>query len=112
MTPEHRYDDQPGSVQVADHPERSRFEIRADGEILGCAQYRLEDGAIAFLHTKTLRPFRGQGVAGQLIQSSLDSARERHLDVLPYCSFVREWIADHPDYADLVPAGQRRRFGM
>jgi uncharacterized protein len=112
MTPEQRCDDQPGNLQVADNPERSQFEIRADGEILGFAQYRLDDGVIAFTHTETLRPFRGQGVAGQLIQSSLDSARERHLDVLPYCSFVREWIADHPDYADLVPAGQRRRFGM
>jgi uncharacterized protein len=112
MTPEQRYDDQPGSLQVADNPERSQFEIRADGEILGFAQYHLDDGAIAFTHTETLRPFRGQGVAGHLIQSSLDSARERHLDVLPYCSFVRDWIADHPDYADLVPPDQRRRFGL
>jgi len=32
--------------------------------------------------------------------------------VLPYCSFVRRWIAEHPEYADLVPERERKRFGL
>jgi predicted GNAT family acetyltransferase len=64
------------------------------------------------LHTETDARFRGQGIAGRLVQSSLDSARERHLAVLPYCPFVRTWIADHPEYADLIPKGKRQRFGL
>jgi uncharacterized protein len=99
-------------LQVTDHPDQERFEIRADGELAGFAQYHLKDGVIAFLHTETDRRFRGQGLAGHLIQSGLDAARERYLAVLPYCPFVRRWITEHPSYADLVPSDQRRHFGI
>ena len=99
-------------IQVADNPEQAQFEIRADGELAGLVQYHLRDGVIAFLHTETDPRFRGHGVAGHLIQSSLEAARERHLAVLPYCPFLRSWITEHPDYADLVPDDQRRIFGL
>jgi uncharacterized protein len=99
-------------LEVADHPEQERFEIRADGELGGFVDYRLHDGEIALLHAETLSRFRHRGFAGRLVQFSLDSARERHLAVLPYCPFVRSWIADHPEYADLVPEGQRQHFGL
>lgn len=95
-------------LRVADNPERAQFEIRADGEFAGLVQYHLRDGVIAFLHAETDRRFRDHGGAGHLIQSSLDSARDRHLAVLPYCPFVRNWITEHPAYADLVPDDQRR----
>jgi hypothetical protein len=32
--------------------------------------------------------------------------------VLPYCPFMRSWISDHREYADLVPAGRREQFGL
>jgi uncharacterized protein len=99
-------------LQVADNPAEARFEIRADGEVAGFVAYRLRGGTITFLHTETDDRFRGQGVAGRLIQYSLDSARERHLAVLPYCPFVNRWIAEHPGYEDLVPEGERERFGL
>jgi predicted GNAT family acetyltransferase len=99
-------------LQVVDNPGKERFEIRADGEIAGFVDYQMGDSEIAFLHAETDNRFRGQGVAGRLVQSTLDSARERHLTVLPYCPFVRGWIAEHPGYADLVPEDQRERFGL
>jgi uncharacterized protein len=99
-------------LEVTDHPERSRFEVRGDGEIVGFLDYRLHDGELALLHTETDTRLRRQGIAGQLVQSSLDAARERRLAVLPYCWFVQRWIADHPGYADLVPADRREQFGM
>jgi uncharacterized protein len=99
-------------LKVADNPEQEQYEIRADGELAGFVQYDLGDGVIAFLHTETDPRFRGQGVAAHLIRSSLDSARERHLAVLPYCPFVRRWMAEHPEYIDLVPEDRRPRFGL
>jgi uncharacterized protein len=99
-------------LQVADNPEQEQYEIRADGELAGFIQYHLRDGVIAFLHTEIDPRFRGHGVAGHLIQSSLEAARDRHLAVLPYCPFVRSWIADHPEYADLVPEDQRAIFHL
>jgi uncharacterized protein len=99
-------------LQIADHPEQERYEIRADGEIAGFVQYHLRGGTVAFMHTEIDPRFRGHGVAGLLIRSSLDAARERRLAVLPYCPFVRGWITEHPDYADLVPDDERARFGL
>ena len=99
-------------LEVIDNPEQERYEIRADGEIAGFVQYHLRDGVIALVHTETDDRFRGQGLAGRLVQSTLDAVRERHLSVLPYCPYARRWIADHPVYADLVPEDRRPDFGL
>ena len=99
-------------LQVADNPEQEQYEILADGELAGFVQYHLRNGVIAFLHTETDPRFRGQGVAGRLIRSSLEAARERHLGVLPYCPYVRRWITEHPEYAALVPEARRPEFGL
>ena len=95
-------------LQVTDIPDESRFEIRADGELAGFAEYHLRGGQIAFTHTVTDGRFRGHGVGGHLVQAALDAARERHLAVLAYCPFVKSWIADHPGYADLVRSPEDR----
>jgi uncharacterized protein len=99
-------------LEVTDNPEQDQYEIRADGELAGFVQYHLRNGVIALVHTETDDRFRGQGLAGRLVQSTLDAARERHLSVLPYCPYVRRWIADHPAYADLVPEARRNDFGL
>jgi uncharacterized protein len=93
--------------QVADNPQQEQYEIRADGEIAALVQYRLHDSVIAFLHTETDPRFRGHGLASRLVQSALDDARDRHLSILPYCPYVRSWIAEHPEYADLVSSPDR-----
>ena len=99
-------------LEVTDNPDKARFEIVADGELAGFAQYHLRDGVIAFTHTQTDDRFRGHGLAGRLVQASLDATRARHLVVLPYCPFVRSWIAAHREYADLIPDGRREQFGL
>ena len=99
-------------LQVTDNPDQERYEIRVDGELAGFIQYHLKDGVITLMHTETDRRFRGHGVATHLVQSTLDAARERHLGVLPYCPFVRSWMTEHPDYADLIPLDRRARFSV
>jgi len=99
-------------LEVADNPDKDRFEILADGELAGFVQYHLRDDEIAFTHTETDDRFRGQGVGGHLVQATLDAARERHLKVLPYCPFVKRWLTEHHEYVDLVPAERRQQFGL
>lgn len=99
-------------LQVADNPEQERYEIRADGELAGFVQYHLRGDVIAFLHTEIDPRFRGHGLAGRLAQSSLEAARARHLGVLPYCPYVRRFITEHPEYADLVPEARRPEFDL
>ncbi|KAA5834528.1 GNAT family N-acetyltransferase [Saccharopolyspora hirsuta] len=101
--------DQP---EVADNPDAERFEIRADGELAGFAEYKLRPTSIAFVHTEVDPRFGGRGLGGILVRAALDSARERGLAVLPYCPFVRRWISNHADYLDLVPADKRAKFEL
>ena len=99
-------------VAVANHPEEHRYEVRAGGELAGWTVYRERPGLIVFVHTEIDERFGGQGIASQLIRAALDDARERDLQVLPFCPFVNGYIARHREYADLVPDAFRARFGL
>ena len=99
-------------VRVVDVPERARFEIRVDGEVAGFTAYRLRPGAIAFLHTETNPRFEGRGLGSALVRDALSQARGRRLAVLPFCPFVRGYIARHTDDLDLVPEDMRAKFDL
>lgn len=100
------------TVEVTDVPERHRFEIHVDGRRAGLVTYRLRQGRVSFLHTEIDDAYGGQGLAGVLVRTALDAARERGLAVLPYCPYVRAWIGKHPDYLDLVPVERRAEFDL
>jgi len=92
--------------------EGSRFEIRVDGETAGFAAYHRRPGVIAFVHTEIDSRFEGQGLASQLIKTALSQARAEGAAVLPFCPFVRSYIAGHSDYLDLVPSDMRAEFQL
>ena len=100
------------TTTVADVPEASRYEIHVDGELAGFAEYRLEEGLIAFTHTEVDDAFEGQGLAGELVTFALGDARARGLAVHPFCPYVRSFIAKHPEHLDLVPEADRARFDL
>lgn len=99
-------------TEITDNASASRYEIHVDGEQAGFAEYHLHGNEIAFIHTEIDDKFGGQGLGGKLARGALDAARERGLDVLPYCPFIRGWISKHPEYVDLVPAGHRAKFQL
>lgn len=97
---------------VVDDPVAGRFELRVDGAVAGYAEYRVEGSALAFTHTVVESAYEGQGVGSALARGALDVVRGRGVQVLPYCPFIRSWIAKHPDYVGLVPASERARFDL
>jgi predicted GNAT family acetyltransferase len=100
------------AIEIADNPERDRYEIRSDGELAGFVTYKRRPGRIAFQHTEVDERFEGQGIGSQLIVHVLDAAREAGDAVVPICPFVRAYIERHPGYADLVPEETREQLGM
>ncbi|KNE79300.1 MULTISPECIES: GNAT family N-acetyltransferase [Streptomyces] len=102
------------STAVRDNPVGNRYEIHDGERLAGFSDYRLtDDRRIAFTRTETLPEFRGRGLAGRLVAGQLDDARRRGLAVLPFCPYVRKYIAEHADaYLGLVPAQDRARFGL
>lgn len=99
-------------AEVRDNPADSRFEIIADGRLAGFAEYHLHGDVADFTHTVIDDEFEGRGLGSQLIRAALDETRRHGRHVLPYCPFVKAFIAKHDDYADLVPADARGRFGL
>jgi predicted GNAT family acetyltransferase len=100
-------------VRVLDASDHSRFEIRVGGELAGFAEYRRQPPLIAFTHTLIDPRFEGQGLAHQLVSTALSQARSAGLAVLPFCPFVRGFIASHSDeYLDLVPVDLRGAFDL
>jgi predicted GNAT family acetyltransferase len=99
-------------IVVRDDREAGRFTIAVGGEPAGFAEYRDRGDAISFVHTEIDDRFEGRGLGGRLVSAALDDVRSRGLSALPFCPFVRDYIARHPAYLDLVPEAQRAQFGL
>jgi uncharacterized protein len=105
--------DQLDDVEVRDRPTAHRFEIWVGDELAGFARYQAQSGSTyAFIHTEIDPRFEHRGLAGRLIAEALATAAERGWSVLPECPFVQSYLESHRDQVDLVPEGQRARFGL
>jgi len=100
------------SITVVDVPERKRFEIKDDDVLIGLASYHVENGTMTLPHTEIDPARGGQGLGTTLVREVLAAARDRDLHVLPYCSFVRHYLHEHPADLDLVAEDDRPTFGL
>jgi predicted GNAT family acetyltransferase len=87
--------------EVVDNTARSRFEVDVDG-LPAVAEYVMNGDTITFTHTHVPAHHQGQGIGESLAKAALDSARERHLKVVPQCAFIAAYIEAHPEYKDLL----------
>jgi uncharacterized protein len=99
-------------IEVAEAPERERYELSIDGEVVGYSAYRARPGLIAFVHTEVDERLQGRGLADRLIRFALEDARARGLAVLPFCPFVKSFIERHREFEQLVPETYRKQFGL
>jgi predicted GNAT family acetyltransferase len=99
-------------IEVADAPDRDRYELSIDGEVVGFTAYRARPGRIALIHTEVDEGLQGRGLGDRLIRFALEDARARGLDVLPFCPFVKAFIERHREFEALVPGKYREQFGL
>jgi uncharacterized protein len=101
-----------GSVEraeIVDSPDKSRYELRLDGKLIGIAAYRRRLSRISFTHTEVDESCTGRGFGSRLAKAALDDARRTGLRVLPLCPFIAHYIDTHPEYRDLLASSFRSR---
>ena len=89
-------------IRITDNPDAGRFEIYCDDALAGFAEYTLAPDRVVFTHTEVDDAYEGHGLASKLIRYALDDMRDRGLRVVPRCPFVRKFIEEHQEYAELV----------
>ena len=97
---------------VINDRDQSRYEVQLDGELVAIADYAKQPGIISFTHTETFDGHKGQGHAGRMIDQALKDARDEGLEVIPFCWFVAEYIGEHREFLELIPADRRGEFGL
>ena len=86
---------------VRDNKDGSRFELDVGGQI-AFANYRLTPSAVIITHTETPRALRGRGIASELVKGALALIRSDGRKVIAGCSFVADYLDNHPEDADLI----------
>jgi predicted GNAT family acetyltransferase len=100
------------TTTVTPRPDAHRYEVSVSGEPAGFTEYKPAGRLVAFLHTEVDPALSGRGLASTLIGHALDDVRAQGKGALPYCPFVRGFIAKHPEYLDLVPEDRRAQFEL
>jgi uncharacterized protein len=83
--------------RVVDNPEELRYELWQDDRLAGQIRYTIrEDGRVVLVHTEIDPSLEGRGLGNSLVQGALDDLRERGLEYVPLCPFVRAYLQRHP----------------
>jgi hypothetical protein len=89
--------------EVHDNPERHRFEMVEQGQIV-FADYR-RDGRLLFIdHVEAPVSLRGTGAAGRFMEGLVTVARAEGSRIVPICSYAVAWLRRHPEFAADVVA--------
>ena len=95
-------------VTIRHTPDRERFEVLADGHIIGKALYKMyDDGGSPqriFYHTVINEEYGGQGLAGRLATVALDETADAGLTIVPVCPFIKKFLTKHPEYSENTTA--------
>jgi uncharacterized protein len=88
-------------LEVIHNPAENRFETWIDG-YLSKLDYIQDGKNFVITHVGVHPEFRGQGVAGKIVQVGLEYAKENSLRVVPMCPYAAAYIRRHPEYAELT----------
>ncbi|WP_315756638.1 MULTISPECIES: GNAT family N-acetyltransferase [unclassified Bradyrhizobium] len=86
---------------VRDNKAQSRFELDVEGSI-AFANYRATPQAVVITHTETPAALRGRGIGSELVKGALELIRAESRKVIAGCSFVADYLRDHPENRDIM----------
>ncbi len=85
---------------VRDNKALSRYELDVEAAV-AFANYRMTPSAVIITHTETPETLRGRGIASELVKGALELIHADGRKVVAGCSFVVDYLAKHPEFAEL-----------
>lgn len=70
--------------------------------LVGEVAFPQVDGVIQITHTFVDEAYRGQGIAGKLLDALVAELRKRGEKALPVCTYSVSYFAKHPEALDVV----------
>ena len=89
-------------VSVQHNSQDQEFTIEQEGHSAELAYSLPAANLIDFTHTFVEEALRGQGIGDTLARAGLAYARQQNLKVRTSCSFMRGFVAQHPEYQSLL----------
>lgn len=80
------------------------FAQNEEGSVIAEVTFPLKDDIATINHTFVDESLRGQGVAGQLVQSAVDQILKDGHKIAATCPYAVSWLGKHPEY-EVVDAG-------
>ncbi len=105
------------TVEVSNNAGQNRFELRLNGDLVGIVGYYDFDAAhgrragrpgappgpvVSFMHAVITEDFGHRGLAAVMVRGALEQARAAGWKVRPVCTYVQRFLAEHPEYRDIV----------
>lgn len=94
-------------LEVIDNPAQSQYEVLLDGRVVGFAAYNQTPDGVLLPHAEVQADLNGQGIGSALAKGALDDIRRQGMQAIPLCPFIVHYVAEHPEYRDLVVSLQR-----
>jgi predicted GNAT family acetyltransferase len=92
------------TMLITNDSDRGCYEGLIGDKVVGAVVYKRIGGRVVIRHTVIEAGWRGSGLGTELVRKVLDDLVERGDKVTNYCSFVADFIADHPEYQSVVDA--------
>jgi uncharacterized protein len=78
-----------------------RFELERDGKV-AFLEYSYDGSTLELIHTEVPDELRGSGLGSELVHGALEWARQHKAKVDILCPFVKKYVDEHPEYAELL----------
>jgi predicted GNAT family acetyltransferase len=89
-------------TEVRRNDQRQRYELLIDDRVVGIADFSRDGTTVVLPHTEIDPQRRGEGLGAILVKGVLDDVRAQGGVVVPACWYVREYLDQHPEDADLL----------
>ncbi|MGB3946551.1 MAG: GNAT family N-acetyltransferase [Bacteroidia bacterium] len=90
-------------IKQKDNGKTGMFYIEIDNQVVAKMDYSWSaTDRILITHTEVNDVLKGKGAGKQLVAKSVDFAREKHIKIVPLCSFARRVFDTVKEFNDVL----------